>query len=94
MSGLLSSLDAFFDMELPDILTAMPLSKDVMDGLLTGQGKIGLILASVIANERAQWDKIDWNRLGELNVGEREFEKAYLESIRWAGQVCSVVGNG
>ncbi len=93
MSGLLSNLDAFFDMELPEILTTMPLSRDVMDGLLTGQGKIGLILTSVIANERAQWNEIDWNRLTELNVGEREFEEAYLESIRWAGQMCSVVGN-
>ncbi len=92
-SGLLSNLDAFFDMELPDILTTMPLSRDVIDGLLTGQGRIGLILASVIANERADWDQIDWQRLSELNVGEREFEMAYLESIRWAGEMRTAVGN-
>lgn len=92
-SGLLSNLDAFFDMELPDILTTMPLSRDVLDGLLTGQGRIGLILAAVIANERADWGQIDWQRLKELNVGEREFEKAYLDSIRWAGEMQTAVGN-
>lgn len=92
-SGLLSNLDAFFDMELPDILTTMPLSRDMMDGLLTGQGKIGLILAAVIANERANWDEIDWPRLQELSVGERDFEKAYLDSIRWAGEMRTAVGN-
>lgn len=92
-SGLLSNLDAFFDMELPDILTTMPLSRDVMDGLLTGQGRIGLILAAVIANERADWEQINWLRLKELNVGERDLEKAYLDSIRWAGEMRTVVGN-
>ena len=92
-SGLLSNLDAFFDMELPDILTTLPLSRDVMDGLLTGEGKIGLILASVIANERADWAQIDWQRLKQLNVGEREFEKAYLDSIRWAGEMRTAIGN-
>ncbi|MES3008087.1 MAG: HDOD domain-containing protein [Pseudomonadota bacterium] len=92
-SGLLSNLDAFFDMDLQDILTTMPLSRDVMDGLLIGEGKIGLILASVIANERASWEEIDWSRLRELNVGEKEIEKAYLDSIRWAGEMRAVVGN-
>lgn len=92
-SGLLSNLDAFFDMELPDILTTLPLSRDVMDGLLIGEGKIGLILASVIANERADWAQIDWHRLKQLNVGEREFEKAYLDSIRWAGEMRTAIGN-
>ena len=93
-SGLLSNLDAFFDMELPDILTTMPLSQDMIDGMLFGQGKIGLILAAVIANERANWDEIDWQRLQQLNLGERDFEKAYLDSIHWAGEMRTAVGNG
>jgi EAL and modified HD-GYP domain-containing signal transduction protein len=93
-SGLLSNLDAFFDMELPDILTTMPLSQDVIGGMLFGQGKIGLVLAAVIANERANWDEIDWQRLQQLNVGERDFEKAYLDSIHWAGEMRTAVGNG
>ena len=93
-SGLLSNLDAFFDMELPDILKTMPLSQNVIDGVLSGQGKIGLLLATVIANEQANWDEIDWQRLQQLNVGERDLEMAYLDSIHWTAEMWTAVGNG
>ncbi|MDP2139202.1 MAG: HDOD domain-containing protein [Gammaproteobacteria bacterium] len=92
-TGLLSNLDAFFDMELSQIVTTMPLSQEVVDGLLAGKGNLGLILSSVIANEQARWPDIDWLALKHLNVSENDIEKAYLASLQWAEEMGSTVRN-
>ncbi len=92
-TGLLSNLDAFFDMTLPEIINTMPLSLDVVAGLTTHQGSIGLILSAVIANEQARWTDINWQALQELNVDEQSLEKAYVASIIWAGEFSSLIKN-
>ncbi|MDP1931473.1 MAG: HDOD domain-containing protein [Gammaproteobacteria bacterium] len=92
-TGLLSNLDAFFDMELSQIVTTMPLSQEVVDGLLAGKGNLGLILSSVIANEQARWPDIDWLALKHLNVSENDIEKAYFASLQWAEEMGSTVRN-
>ena len=92
-TGLLSNLDAFFDMELKEIVATMPLSPLVAKGLLEGSGPIGLILKTVILFEQARWDEINIDALTKLKIGTRELELAYRESIRWASQLDSVVNN-
>lgn len=90
-TGLLSNLDAFFDVGLQEIVSSMPLSPMVVAGLLQRDGPIGLILTTVIAYEQAKWDSIDLAALKNLNIGKRELESAYFEGIRWASQLNSVV---
>ena len=90
-TGLLSNLDAFFDVELQEIVSSMPLSPLVVDGLLRGNGPIGTVINTVIAYEQAQWDKLDIAALEKLNIGTGELENAYRESIRWASQLDAVV---
>lgn len=92
-TGLLSNLDAFFDVELKEIIASMPLSQVVVDGLMEGAGAIGLVLKTVVASEKANWQDIDWEGLRKLNIGARELESSYRESIRWASQLGAVVGN-
>jgi EAL and modified HD-GYP domain-containing signal transduction protein len=92
-TGLLSNLDAFFDVELKEIIASMPLSQVVVDGLIEGAGAIGLVLKTVVAYEKANWQDIDWEGLRKLNIGARELESSYRESIRWASQLGAVVGN-
>ena len=92
-TGLLSNLDAFFDVELKEIMGSMPLSQVVVDGLMEGVGSIGLVLKTVVSYEKANWQDIDWEALAKLNIGARELESSYRESIRWASQLGSVVGN-
>jgi c-di-GMP-related signal transduction protein len=71
----------------------MPLSQVVVDGLIEGAGAIGLVLKTVVAYEKANWQDIDWEGLRKLNIGARELESSYRESIRWASQLGAVVGN-
>ena len=92
-TGLLSNLDAFFDVELKEIIGSMPLSQVVVDGLMEGVGSIGLVLKTVVSYEKANRQDIDWEALAKLNIGARELESSYRESIRWASQLGSVVGN-
>lgn len=91
--GLLSNLDAFFDMGLKEIITSMPLSPAVAQGLLQGSGPMGMILKTVILYEQARWKEIDSASLTKLSIGAKELELAYRESIRWASQLDSVVSN-
>ncbi len=92
-TGLLSNLDAFFDISLEEIVASMPLSPLVAQGLLKREGPIGVILNSVIIYEQAHWEKLDTEALSKLNIGLKELELAYRESIRWASQLDSVVNN-
>jgi len=92
-TGLLSNLDAFFDMELEEIVASMPLSPLVADGLLKGNGPIGVILKTVITYEQARWEELNLPALGKLGISAKELELAYRESIRWASQLDSVVDN-
>lgn len=92
-TGLLSNLDAFFDVELAEIVGSMPLSPLVVDGLLRGKGTIGTVLKTVINYEQAHWDLLDMEALAKLQIGTKEMEKSYRESILWASQLGSVVSN-
>tara|TARA_R100001377_G_scaffold78330_1_gene55991 strand:- start:141 stop:1367 length:1227 start_codon:yes stop_codon:yes gene_type:complete len=92
-TGLLSNLDAFFDVELQEIIGSMPLSQLVVDALLLGNGPIGTVIKTVIQFEQAQWDELDMDALAKLNIGTKEMELAYRESIRWASQLGAVVNN-
>lgn len=92
-TGLLSNLDAFFDMELEEIVASMPLSPLVADGLLKGNGPIGVILKTVVTYEQARWADLDLGGLAKLKISAKELEIAYRESIRWASQLDSVVDN-
>lgn len=92
-TGLLSNLDAFFDVDLQEIIGSMPLSPLVVDALLKGNGPIGTILKTVINFEQAQWDQLDTAALEKLNIGPKEMELSYRESIRWASQLGAVVNN-
>lgn len=92
-TGLLSNLDAFFDVELQEIIGSMPLSQLVVDALLQGNGPIGTIIQTVVHFEKAEWDQLDTEALAKLNIGTKELELAYRESIRWASQLGAVVSN-
>ena len=92
-TGLLSNLDAFFDVELQEIVNSMPLSPLVVDALLHGNGPIGTIIKTVINFEQAQWNQLDLEALAKLNIGSKEMELSYRESIRWASQLGAVVNN-
>ena len=85
LAGLFSTLDAMMDMPMDRVLANIPLSDEVMNALLTRQGKIGAILNSVISYELGNWEPVT-----RLNIKAEKVNEIYLESIHWAQTIIKV----
>lgn len=84
--GLFSVLDALLDMPFEDIITLLPLTTDITDALVSKTGKLGVILAGVLAYEHGEWDNVSCCGFKPENMLE-----AYLESIKWANAVSGLL---
>ena len=82
--GLLSSLDAFFDQPLDDIVNNLSLSEEILAGLLYHSGTCGFILHTVLAHERGNWDQIAWAKLEQMGISADSMKDAYQASITWS----------
>ncbi|MDG9669178.1 HDOD domain-containing protein [Hahella sp. CR1] len=88
--GLFSTLDAFFDRTIEEILSKLPLSTMVIDALLRGEGKAGLALITVRLYERCDMQNIPWAQLEELGLNGPAISKLYRDSIVWADERSSL----
>ena len=77
--GLFSSLDAFLDRPLVEILKDLPITPEIREALLSQEGPMGRLLGTVIAFERGEWDRI---RL--LGMDEKAIQEAYLNAVTWS----------
>jgi EAL and modified HD-GYP domain-containing signal transduction protein len=80
--GLLSILDALFEMPLPEILASLPLSPEVLGALLDHRGPMGQVLAAVVAYEQCRWDEASC-----VGVPLGVFADAYFEAVRWTSEI-------
>ena len=80
MAGLLSVLDAIFDVPLADLLGELPLPEVVTEALLEGTGPIGEVLEAVRAFERADVVSIESLRPGGVD----EMCSAFGSAAMWA----------
>ncbi|MFO8155958.1 MAG: EAL and HDOD domain-containing protein [Pseudomonadota bacterium] len=90
-AGLFSNLDALVDKSMDAILDELPLSEQVCEALLTGQGSVGVVLQVVLAYEQAEWEDLE-----RLNTGIplSTLRQHYLEAIGWADSLVSEVVEG
>ena len=86
MTGLFSMLDAMLDMEMSEVLTYLPLEKEITEALMNMDGEMGAILQSVIAYEKADWASIE-----EQKISEYAFGSAYLESLQWVQDILASI---
>jgi c-di-GMP phosphodiesterase len=86
MAGLFSGLDALLDLPMDEALEMVPLSKEIEDSIRSGAGKLGIVLNSVLAYERGDWDALS---CPPLDAG--AIRNAYLEAIDWAQQTLAKV---
>ena len=80
--GLFSVLDAYFDCEMKQLLSDLPLTSDIHLALAEKEGQLGEILTCVLLYERGEWNKIE-NGLFEPQV----LREAYLLSAEWANEI-------
>jgi len=79
ISGLFSMLDAVVQRPLGDVVTDLPLTREVHDALLGKPGPISDALACVLAHERGEFDGSRFEGLESQHL-----QQAYNEALNWA----------
>ena len=90
-AGLLSNIDAYFDAPLAALLEKIHLSEDIRDALMKRSGRLGFVYTTVRAMELGQWENIRWDMWQKAGLSPSQIEEYYLESIREAEKIISVV---
>ncbi len=78
--------DSLADRPIEEVVDALPLSRGVVDALVSRAGIKGQVLEAAIAYERAEWDE-----LPSIGVPHAEVSGAYLEAIDWASAMSKAV---
>jgi EAL and modified HD-GYP domain-containing signal transduction protein len=79
--GLFSSLDAFLDQPLIEVLNELAIAQEIREALLLHEGPMGRLLSSVLAYEQG-----DWNGAKMFGGDEQVIQEAYVVALGWAHQ--------
>ena len=85
-AGLLSTLDAYLNMELAQILESVNLASHLQDAILHHRDKIGTILAIATNFERGQFEKVNTQEVNELGLELDDLEDCYVQAVKFAGE--------
>lgn len=92
--GILSTLDAFMDQTLESVMDMMAVTTELRDALLAHRGTMGMVLATALAFETADWDHVPWQHLARLGIDQQTAEEYYLESLHWVSETLRHDGGG
>jgi EAL and modified HD-GYP domain-containing signal transduction protein len=85
--GMLSTIDAFLDMEMAEVLSELPLTIEMNAALLAYTGPRGAVLRCVINQERGSWSLPH-----ELPLSDEQVQDAYQEALAWAERAVAGMG--
>lgn len=87
LTGLLSVLDALLDMPMAEVVRMLPLAEHVARALVSREGELGEVLASVLAFEQAEW-----TRVARVGLRPSLVTDAFLDAIGFAREVRVALG--
>ncbi|MFT7128931.1 MAG: EAL and modified HD-GYP domain-containing signal transduction protein [Gammaproteobacteria bacterium] len=91
-AGLITSLDAYFDISLDEVMAVLSLPDDMREVILGYEGVPGLLLDTAILFERATLEKVDWEKLHAIGLSSKFVEESYIESVRWTdGYIAAIL---
>jgi len=76
--GLFSMIDTMMNRSMDELLTTLPLNKDIKQALSTKQGDLGQLLLNVILYEQGLWEEVDTS-----NVTLEKFSTCYINATEW-----------
>jgi EAL and modified HD-GYP domain-containing signal transduction protein len=85
--GLLSGVAELIGQPIVEMVRNLPLIEDVSTALMNGEGRLGLVLATVQAYERADVDALD-----QAPVESGELVRSYLAALAWSTNTLAAVG--
>jgi EAL and modified HD-GYP domain-containing signal transduction protein len=80
--GMFSLLDSLLDRPMEEVLQQLPLSEEVNAAILEHRGDLGRALDCSQAFERGDWVALSVGGFDLLQA-----QKAYLDAVRWAGEI-------
>ena len=84
--GLFSTLDLLLQQPLPKLLEPLPLSKDIIEGLLYQKGLMGKVLTCVLAYEISDWENVSLEPLSSDDIF-----IANIEAVTWANMIMDML---
>ncbi len=84
--GLLSTLDAFLDTPLEELLRNLSLSDALNQAMLSHSGPEGQVLEIVQLHEQGHWQDIDWEHLTKLGINPEDLADIYIDALRWVAE--------
>jgi c-di-GMP phosphodiesterase len=90
--GLLSTLDAFLDSPLEELLGNLSLSDSLNQAMLAHSGPEGMVLKLVQAHEQGHWQDIDWDHLEALGLTPQILAEVYIDSLHWVAETMNSLG--
>ena len=88
-SGLLSCLDAFFDVPIEELVQQIPVKETMREALINRTGDQGLIISSILSFEQGRVDEIDWDGLTKLGLDPQLINDTYYECSAQAAEASS-----
>jgi EAL and modified HD-GYP domain-containing signal transduction protein len=91
--GLFSLMDAVVQRPLPELLSEVALSSDLLEALTPGgkTNRVRQALDLVVAYERAQWSDVD-KGCAQLGAAPARLGKLYNDALVWASEAASAGG--
>ncbi|MCF6440420.1 HDOD domain-containing protein [Pseudoalteromonas luteoviolacea] len=91
LTGMMSLMDAILDETMDSVMQKLPLTIDIKDALLQGEGMLAKYLSLVMAYEKANWS--DASQLTEqLNLQTQSLPELYSEALQWCDQQVEAMG--
>ncbi len=91
VAGLLSTLDAYFDRELSDVIQELPVSTPIRRAVVGQSGKLGALLRACIDYERGALSEVRWWALASLGVTPKFMEEHYRTALLLANDAAALL---
>ena len=85
-AGLFSVLDAMLDTTMDNVLKLLPVSDEISQALVAGEGPLGQVLNFTLGYERSEWDRLA-ELSGKLRLEPATIRSAYMTAVQWAMEI-------
>ncbi len=85
MLGLFAHLDAILDQPMNEILEKIPISRNISDALLHGEGEAAKFLRLTECYEKGEWDNVK-EYAAQICLPEEALPGIYMEACKWADE--------
>ncbi|WP_320005972.1 HDOD domain-containing protein [Maridesulfovibrio sp.] len=89
MLGLFSLLDVFLGRSMEELMSELPVDKDIMDGLIDRESKPAVFINVVEALEKADWDKLE-SLVKVNNINPLYVSRTHLAAMQWANEIVAM----